>query len=295
MQNAVKSLAPQRSALYVPANNRRAIDKVESIDADWIIFDLEDSVAPESKATARQALVNAYKTATFGRSQTAIRCNQVHSADFELDLATVVECCPQAVLLPKISAVSDIDKFALDATSAGLDSTVSSWFMIETARGIAQLESIVRRGAEIPWPLQTLVVGHNDIASETRVSLDHERRYLIPWLMSIVLQAKQADLQVLDSVWNTFRDLDGFKAEALQALQMGFDGKTLIHPSQVEPANKIFAPSAQQLEHAQLLVDTFAQPANENKNVLNINGEMFERLHLLQAQQLLDKYNSIKS
>jgi len=139
----------------------------------------------------------------------------------------------------------------------------------------------------------TLVVGHNDIASETGISLDEERRYLIPWLMQIVLQAKQSGLSVLDSVWNSFRDLDGFEAETRQAKMMGFDGKTLIHPTQVAAANQLFSPSKKELDRAQLIVAEFAKSANKKSNVLNIDGEMVERLHLTQAQTLLQKFQSI--
>ncbi len=280
-----------RSVLYVPACKQRAIEKSAGIAADWIVFDLEDSVAPESKASARDALIAAFKSMDFNGSQTAIRCNHVDTAEFPADLATVAACRPQAVLLPKVSSVSDIDAFAQQAETVQLAPSVATWFMIETAKGIAQLDSIVREGGSLPWVLTTLVVGHNDIASETGVSLDFERRYIIPWLMQIVLQAKQAELHVLDSVWNRFRDLEGFEAEAMQAKSMGFDGKTLIHPSQVDSANHLFSPSAQEITRAQLIVDTFDDPKNALLNVLNIDGEMVERLHLDQAQRLLEKYS----
>lgn len=282
---------PQRTALYVPASNQRAIEKSRGIDADWIIFDLEDAVAEQSKDTARQAIKDALKGGDFGRSQIAIRCNHVSEQDFPLDLAVVAACRPQAVLLPKVSSVADVDLFDSMAKKIDLDPQVSTWFMIETAKGLAQLNAVVERGIKLNWPLHTLVVGHNDIASETGVSLDHDRRYLVPWLMHVVLQAKQANLHVLDSVWNRFRDLDGFEAEARQGCEMGFDGKTLIHPSQVEPANQIFSPGKKEIERARLIVESFALSENANLNVVNINGEMVERLHLLQAEKLLQKFS----
>jgi len=278
---------PQRSALYVPASNNRALEKSASIDADWLIFDLEDSVSESDKPAAREALKSVFSEKNFGASQVAIRCNAVASDEFSKDIQTVAVCCPDAILLPKVSSVAELAAFADHANAVSLNTTVRSWLMIETASGIAQLKDIVAYATDLQWRLHTLVVGHNDIASETGVSLDDERRYLIPWLMHIVLQAKHSGVNVLDSVWNKFKDLEGFEAEALQATKMGFDGKTLIHPSQVEIANSVFAPSQQQIEHAQSIVDVFALPANKDLNVVSLNGEMVERLHLTQAQKLL--------
>lgn len=285
----MSTVTPQRSALYVPAGNQRAIEKTASINADWIIFDLEDSVAVESKAEARLALKDAFQGRDFGSSRVAIRCNATGSDAFLSDMQTIAVCQPDAVLLPKVGSGNDIKLFSEQAGAVELGTETNTWFMIETVSGIAQLGEILTSAAELPWSLSTLVVGHNDIAAETGVSLDHDRRYMIPWLMQIVLQARQSGLQVLDSVWNNFRDLEGFEKEALQGRQMGFDGKTLIHPSQVEPATRLFSPSADEVARARLIVDTFAMPQNLQSNVLDINGEMIERLHLEQALQLLQK------
>ena len=278
---------PLRSALYVPASNARAIEKSVDIDADWLIFDLEDSVSITDKPSAREALQQAFENKEFGRSQVAIRTNSVDSDFFVEDIKTVAHCSPNAILLPKVSSSDDLKMFVKSASAAELKSSVACWLMIETARGIAQLESIVDYGCDLQWRLQTLVVGHNDIASETGVSLDDDRRYLMPWLMHIVLQAKSRDVHVLDSVWNKFRDIDGFEKEASQAGLMGFDGKTLIHPSQVDIANQVFAPTEQQISHAQSIVDAFAKAENKDLNVISLNGEMIERLHLSQALKLL--------
>ena len=289
MTRVKNSFKPMRSALYLPASNERAIEKSRSIDTDWIIFDLEDSVALQSKELARSTLISQFSPEEFGRSRTAIRCNAVGSTDYLLDLDAIALCQPHAVLLPKISNVSDVEQFAKDAKAHQFSEEMTSWFMIETAEGVAQIESIVRAGCNMPCALQTLVVGHNDLASLTGVSLEHDRRYLIPWLMQIVLHARQFDIQVLDSVWNNYKDLDGFKAETVQAKQMGFDGKTLIHPSQVEPANRLLSPSEEEIAHAKAVVDVFSKAENANRNVLSIDGEMVERLHLNQAQRLLGK------
>ena len=281
------AVTPQRSALYVPASNQRAIDKVAGIDADWVIFDLEDSVSVESKDAAREALKVAFQSREFGRSRAAIRCNSAASVDFPADIETIATCCPDAVLLPKVSSAADVRLYASHADA--LAAVTESWFMIETVSGVTKLGEIIESAADMHCALSTLIVGHNDLASESGVSLDHDRRFLIPWLMQIVLHARQAELQVLDSVWNNYRDLQGFEQEVLQGKLMGFDGKTLIHPSQVEPATRLFSPSAEEVDRARLIVDTFALPENNHSNVLPINGEMVERLHLLQAQRLLNK------
>lgn len=279
---------PQRSALFVPAINRRALEKSASIDADWLIFDLEDSVALEEKSTARKTLLTVFDKRDFGESRTAIRCNAVGTDEFVEDMETIVSCRPDAVLIPKVEAVDEVKRFC-EYASAGLPESTKAWFMIETANGILRLGEILESATAMNWELTTLVVGHNDIASETGISLAGEREYLIPWLMQIVLHAKAGDLQVLDSVWNNFRDLDGFEKEALQGKQMGFDGKALIHPSQVELATEIFSPSEAEVVQARLIVEAFSKPENLAKNVLNVGGSMVERLHLLQAERLLAK------
>ncbi len=280
---------PQRSALYVPASNQRAVDKSATIDADWIIYDLEDSVSDTEKATARQTLTDAFSNRQFGGSNTAIRSNAVASESFLADLKTASACAPDAILIPKVESVSDVERFHNGCAEVDIPQQTNSWFMIETANGITRLGEIIESARSKNCRLTTLVVGHNDIASETGVSLESDRQYLIPWLMQIVLHAKANDLQVLDSVWNNFRDLSGFEREAEQGKQMGFDGKTLIHPSQVDVATRIFSPSQEEVRRARLIVENFSRADNQHKNVLSIEGEMVERLHLLQAEKLLIK------
>lgn len=281
--------SPKRSVLYVPASNQRALDKCAVIDSDWIVFDLEDSVAVEQKADARDVLVEKFARQEFGNSRTAIRCNSVGSDSFSADIKSIADCVPDAVLIPKVESPDDVSSFNAIAAAAGLSESVNSWFMIETSNGIVRLGEILESASNINWELTTLVVGHNDIASETGVSLDLDRKYMIPWLMHIVLHARANDLQVLDSVWNNFRDLDGFEKEAEQGRQMGFDGKTLIHPAQVDLATRIFSPSDTEVARARLIVEMFSKTENLHNNVVNIDGEMIERLHLLQAERLLSK------
>lgn len=277
----------QRSVLYVPASNQRAIEKSSTINADWIVFDLEDSVAVEAKALAREALIEAFRHGKIVNKRSVIRCNAVDTEEISADVKAIADCLPNAVLIPKVESTDTVRQFCKIAEDADLNQRISSWFMIETANGIAQLADIIHSAKSMNWLLTTLVVGHNDIASETGVSLDLDRKYMIPWLMQIVLHARANDLRVLDSVWNNFKDLVGFEKEANQARQMGFDGKTLIHPAQVDIASRIFSPTEDEIIRAKRIVDAFDKTENLQMNVVNIDGEMFERLHLQQAERLL--------
>ena len=277
----------QRSVLYVPASNQRAIEKSSTINADWIVFDLEDSVAVEAKALAREALIEAFRHGKIVNKRSVIRCNAVDTEEISADVKAIADCLPNAVLIPKVESTDTVRQFCKIAEDADLNQRISSWFMIETANGIAQLADIIHSAKSMNWLLTTLVVGHNDIASETGVSLDLDRKYMIPWLMQIVLHARANDLRVLDSVWNNFKDLVGFEKEANQARQMGFDGKTLIHPAQVDIASRIFSPMEDEIIRAKRIVDAFNKTENLQMNVVNIDGEMFERLHLQQAERLL--------
>ncbi len=278
---------PRRSALYLPASNVRAIDKARSLPADVIIFDLEDAVAPPAKAQARQSLIDAFAQGGFGHRETVIRTNEIGSPDYGLDLAAIARCRPAAVLLPKVSQVSEVARFADDAARAGLPEGIASWFMIETVAGLMNLPAVVAAGCASRPCLSCLVVGTNDIAKETGVSAGNGRAYLVPWLMSIVLAARHHRLAVLDGVWNDFKDMKGFEAETRQGHAMGFDGKTLIHPTQVALAGEVFSPSRQALADARQIVAAFDDPATANAGVINLDGRMVERLHLAQAQRLL--------
>lgn len=278
---------PRRSAMYVPAINARAIEKSRGLDMDSVIFDLEDAVAPEMKAKARAQLVEAFAAGGFGHRETVIRVNAVDTEDFADDLATVARCRPHALLLPKVSSPRDLDALAKAAGALGLAEGVALWAMVETAAALLDLDAIVASGQALRPALACLVVGTNDIAKETGVDPGDERRYLLPWLMQVVLVAKRRGVCVLDGVWNDFANTAGFDAEARQSAKMAFDGKTLIHPTQVEPANRFFSPAAEAVEEARRIVAAFEQPEHAGKGVIKIDGKMVERLHRDQAEKLL--------
>ena len=278
---------PRRSAMYVPAINRRAIVKSRSLDTDVVIFDLEDAVAPAMKEAGRTSLAEAFAVDGFGHRQTVIRINAIGSDDFERDLATVALCRPAAVLVPKVSDAGGLQHFATRARAHRLDGGTALWIMVETAAALAELDAIVGMGMNLAPRLQCLVVGTNDIAKETGVDPGEERRYLMPWLMNVVLVARRRQIDVLDGVWNDFGDQAGFDAEARQSVKMGFNGKTLIHPTQVEPANRAFTPSREAVADARRIVEAFARPEHAGAGVIHLEGRMVERLHLEQALRLL--------
>ena len=281
------ALRMRRSVLYVPATNARAMAKAWSLGADAIVFDLEDAVAPSAKAEARAALLAHLAEHRQPGIETVIRVNALDTGDVAQDLDTVARCRPDAFLLPKVNGADDLQGVARLAARAGVSDQTRLWAMVETAAGIAELDAIVRAGTALQPRLDCLVVGTNDIAKETGVFAGDGRACLMPWLMQIILVAKRRSVPVLDGVWNDFKNVQGFEAEALQGMRMGFDGKTLIHPSQVEPANRHFSPSTEAVEDARRIVEIFSDPQHAGSNVVNLGGRMVERLHLEQAQRLL--------
>lgn len=280
----------RRSVLYVPASNERAMTKSWSLGADTIVFDLEDAVALTAKAVARELLVKQFEEHHYQWIETVIRVNEVNTVDFEADLSAVARSRPNGVLLPKVGSVNDLYAFARSAANANLPKDIRLWAMVETPAGIADLDAIVKAGIALNPRLDCLVVGTNDIAKDTGVFPGDQRAYLIPWLMGILLVAKRRGVTVLDGVWNDFRNEAGFALEAQQSMKMGFDGKTLIHPLQVEPANRIFSPSLEALEEARRVVAVFSDPGHAASNVVNLDGRMVERLHYEQSLRLLSKH-----
>jgi citrate lyase subunit beta/citryl-CoA lyase len=281
------SRPPRRSVLYVPALNARAIAKARALDVDALIFDLEDAVAPGMKQAARQTLAGAFAEGGFGHRETVVRINAVDSPEWQADLETVAICRPDAVLLPKVSSPDDLRTLATALGDAGLGDAMRMWAMVETSAGLLRLDEWVLHGLALGPALDCLVVGTNDIAKETGVDPGDERRYLLPWLMQVVLVAKRHGVCVLDGVWNDFSDTAGFDAEARQSVKMAFDGKTLIHPSQVAPANQWFTPPEATLAQARAVVAAFQLPEHANAGVIKLEGRMVERLHLAQAERLL--------
>ncbi|SDD83224.1 citrate lyase subunit beta / citryl-CoA lyase [Sphingomonas sp. YR710] len=274
---------PRRSALYLPASNAKAIAKARTLPADIVILDLEDAVAPEAKLEARAAALAAVAEGGFGRRELAIRANAIDTPWGADDLAAIAGSGADAVLVPKISSPADIEY--CQQALAGAPANMQLWAMIETCACVPQLNAIAAMAATTR--LSLFVMGVNDLAKEMRAKLTPARTPFLPILSLAVAAARAHGVSILDGVCNEFRDLDLFRAEVEQGLFFGFDGKSLIHPGQIDPCNEIFSPSEKEVRWANAVIEAFALPENAGKGVISVEGRMAELLHLEQARQLV--------
>lgn len=291
----LRSLRLRRSVLSVPAINARALEKTHSLDCDAVILDLEDSVAPEKKAEARDNLKGFFAGPPLPGKERIIRINSLSSGFGLADMELIKVLAPDAVLLPKVDEPQDIMAIGDLLAEAYAPEELRIWAMIETPRGVLNAAAIAESGRTPGSRLDCLVVGLNDLRKETGVLPQPGRTYLVPWLMQVILAVKAYGLDALDSVFNDFRDGDGFDAECGQGRAMGFAGKMLIHPAQIEVANRHFGPSMQEIAEAEAIISAFADPVTAGLNVINANGRMIERLHLVQAEALVHKAHLISA
>jgi citrate lyase subunit beta/citryl-CoA lyase len=266
------SSRPRRSVLFMPGSNARAIEKARMLPADALVFDLEDAVAPEVKEAAREQVCNAVKTGEFGKREIVIRVNAPATAWFEADLAAAIEAKPDAILVPKVSEVDDLRA----VETAFADGTIALWAMIETPRAILDIAAIAGAGGK----LACLVMGTNDLVKEMRGTHMSSRANLFASLGLSVAAARAFGLSIIDGVFNDIADGDGFHDSCLQGRAFGFDGKTLIHPSQIATCNALFAPSRDEIEMARKVIAAFERPENSTKGAIALDGRMVERLHL---------------
>ncbi|MFN3547962.1 MAG: HpcH/HpaI aldolase/citrate lyase family protein [Mesorhizobium sp.] len=282
-----KSFRPRRSVLYVPASSEKALAKAPTLACDVVVIDLEDAVAPAAKAEARAGLAGVFAGRRDGGPDLVIRVNALSSPWGVDDLAAAASLTPDAILLPKVDGPKDVLAADDMLDSLDADPAIKLWTMIETPKGVLNLGPIAELGRDPAARLDCLVAGTNDLVKETGVRMTPDRQWLLPWLMQIVLAARAGGIDALDGVSNDFRDLEAFARECDQGRAMGFDGKTLIHPAQVDPANRAFSPSEAEIAAAHAIADAFALPGNAGKGVIQIDGRMVERLHLDQALKLL--------
>ena len=282
---------PLRSVLYVPASNAKALGKLPSLGMDAVIVDLEDAVHPDEKADARATMSDSLSGWTGRKALLAVRINPLAGADGGADLAAALKFRPDAIVLPKLETPSMILALSEPFSDHEADPSIRIWAMIETPRALFNIGSIAELGHHHSARLSCFVAGTNDLMKETGVRNPVEMQ---PWLMQIVLAAKAGSLSVLDGVHNDFTDMAGFEAACSLARSRGFDGKTLIHPSQIAPASRIFAPDASDLAEAKAIIAAFALPENSGKGVVSIDGRMVERLHLAMAEKTVAAANSTK-
>lgn len=272
-------LFPLRSALYLPASNPRAIVKARGLACDAVILDLEDAVAPDAKAAARDAAVRAVRDGGWEPRTLVVRANAADTPWGADDLAALAAARPDAVLIPKVSGPEPL----AHARAVLGDGGPALWAMVETCRAILALPAIADAG----HGLSVLVAGTNDLALEMRCRPGPDRAPLLPALSQIVLAARAAGLAALDGVLNALDDEAVLVAECEQGRALGFDGKTLIHPAQLGPANRAYTPTQDEVERARRIVRAFADPANARAGAIRLDGRMVERLHLTEAERTL--------
>jgi citrate lyase subunit beta/citryl-CoA lyase len=279
------TVRPRRSVLYMPGSNARALEKARELPADCLILDLEDAVAPEAKAQARDAIHRALKNGGFGDREVLVRINALDTRWWVDDLQAVAEARPDAVLVPKVSDPHQLQDLAARIVDMGTDPHIRVWAMMETPLAMLRVGEIAAAALDSETRLSGFVMGTNDLAKDTRARIVPGRAPMLPWLMNCVAAARAFGLDILDGVYNDLGNAEGFAQECAQARELGFDGKTLIHPRQIEPCNAAFSPAPEEVEAARKIIAAFDLPENAGKGVIQIEGRMVERLHAEMARQ----------
>lgn len=279
-------LRPRRSVLYVPGDNERALEKTQSLPADAIIIDLEDSVAPTNKELARKQAVDIIRQRGFGSREVVLRVNPIETPWGMADLHAAIAAEPDAILIPKVSQAGDILGTAKVVKAAQAVDHTRLWAMIETPMGIINAREIAACAPDPDNRLSVFVLGTNDLLKESRARASNNRFAVVPWLAMTLVAARAYGLDVIDGVYNDFKDDAGFRAECEHGRTLGMDGKTLIHPSQVAPCNEVFSPSDDEVTWATKIIKAFELPENARKGVITVEGKMVERLHLVMARRV---------
>jgi citrate lyase subunit beta / citryl-CoA lyase len=278
------SVRPRRSALYMPGSNARALEKAKALPADCLILDLEDAVAPDAKAIARQQVADAVAARGFGSREVIMRINGLDTQWGADDLAAAVKARPDAILVPKVSSAAQLAAIGRHLTDLHADQAIRVWAMMETPLAMLNAGAIAA-ARNAATRLAVFVMGTNDLAKETRAQITPGRAPMLPWLMTCVAAARAHAIDILDGVYNNLSDMEGFARECQQAREMGFDGKTLIHPNQIAPCNAAFSPSEEEVAQAKKIITAFALPENRGKGVVQLDGRMVERMHADMAQR----------
>jgi citrate lyase subunit beta / citryl-CoA lyase len=272
-------IRPRRSVLYIPGSNARAIAKARTLPVDTIILDLEDSVAPEAKAAARRQVMEAVAAGGFWPREVVVRINGLDTEWWLEDVNMSAEAKPDAVLVPKVSNVDHLEHVADRLVDISADQKIRVWAMMETPLAMLNARDIAAAAKDVETRLACFVMGTNDLAKETRARIVPGRTPMLPWLMACLSAARAYGMDIIDGVYNNLGDAEGFARECAEARDMGFDGKTIIHPNQIEVCNAVFAPTAEEIEQAKRIIAAFDLPENRGKGVIALDGRMVERLH----------------
>jgi len=276
---------PRRSVLYMPGSNERALEKAKTLPADALIFDLEDAVAPDAKALARERVCAAVKAGGYGAREIVIRVNALETPWGTEDLLAACAAVPDAILVPKVVHAGDIVSVAKILQGVHAPEKIRLWSMVETPMAILNARTIAATAVYEENRLCCLVMGTNDLIKESRARALHDRLAVVPWLAMTLVAARAYRLDIIDGVYNDFKDETGLREECERGRTLGMDGKTLIHPSQVGPCNEIFSPTQEEVDWSRKVIDAFGQAENATKGVIVVEGRMVERLHFAMAQR----------
>ncbi|MDB5504223.1 MAG: malyl-CoA thiolesterase [Tardiphaga sp.] len=280
-------IRPRRTMLFMPGSNPRALEKARSLPADGIILDLEDAVAPDAKATSRDAIAQTLAAGGFGKREVIVRINALDSPWWIDDVTMAGKAKPDGILVPKISSVEDLSAIADRLGDIGADMSIKVWAMIETSRAILHAEELAASSRDSEMRLAGFVFGPNDIARETRIRMMPGRAAMLPMITHCILATRLHGLEILDGPYSGIGDPAGFAEEATQGRNIGFDGKTLIHPSQIDACNEIFTPPPEEVAQARRIIAAFEQPENASRGAIQLDGKMVERLHAEMAKRTI--------
>src|SRR5882724_2396526 len=289
------TIRPRRSVLYMPGSNARALEKAKTLPVDGVILDLEDAVAPDAKATARDQVVAAVKAGGFGAREVFIRVNGIDTPWFADDLNAAIAAAPDAILVPKVSTPDQPERIGERLLSRHANLHTRIWAMIETPTAIFNVREIARTATDSETRLAGFVLGTNDLAKETRAKILPGRAPMLAWLTTCLLAAREFGIDVLDGVYNDIANAQGLADECAQARDLGFDGKTLIHPNQIEPCNAAFSPTSDEVAQARKMIAAFDLPENKEKGVVQIDGRMVERMHAEMARRTVSIAEAIEA
>jgi citrate lyase subunit beta/citryl-CoA lyase len=289
------TIRPRRSVLYMPGSNARAIEKARALPVDGIILDLEDAVAPEAKEQARHQVVEAVRAGGFGAREVFVRVNGIDTPWHADDLNAAAHAGPDAILVPKIAEVTQLERVGQRLLDMKTDLKTRVWAMIETPAAIFNIAALAAEAHDSETRLAGFVMGTNDLAKETRARLVPGRAPMVSWLSTCVLAARAHGIDILDGVYNDLSDVAGFDRECIQARDLGFDGKTLIHPNQIATCNAVFSPSAEEVAQAKTIIAAFDTAENRDKGVVQIDGRMVERMHADMARRTVSIAEAIEA
>jgi citrate lyase subunit beta/citryl-CoA lyase len=273
------TIRPRRSVLYMPGSNARAIEKARTLPVDGIILDLEDAVAPDAKVAARAQVAQAVKAGGFGRREVFVRINALDTPWAIDDLTAIAHAGPDAILVPKITETEQLERIGELLFDIRKDLKVGLWAMIETPLAVMNILALAAHADEPDTHLAGFVMGTNDLAKETHARIVPGRAPMRPWFANCIAAARAYGVDILDGVYNDIGDAEGFARECAEARDMGFDGKTIVHPNQIASCNEAFSPGAEEIAEARKIIAVFDQPANKSKGVVDLDGRMVERMH----------------